>query len=351
MAEVDFTADTVTSLQGTDSTINGIVAGYISGDLVITPNMWDGVFNSGEFGVTGTQITHAAGTLTANVTPVNFGIAVTDDATGTGYMMYSQQSLFTRFGTSTNSNTPGVFANNAAHLLAVRLNGSQWQYNTNFAWRDFTPVVLDRLLAEVDFTADTVTSLEGSNSTISGIQAGYISGDVVFTPNMWNGVANSGEFGVSGTFFAYDAGNLPTNVTPVNFGIAATDDAIGTGYFMYSQQSLFTRFGTSTNSTTPGVFANNAAHLVAVQFNGSQWQYNSNFAWRDFTPTVNDRLLASVDFSADLVTSLQGSSSTINGIKAGYVTGDIVFTPNMWNGVFNSGEFGVAGSFFDVCPA
>ncbi len=349
LAAVNFTADTVTSLEGTSSIVNGIDAGYASGDLVITADMWNGVANDGEFGASGTFFAYTPGSVLTNITPVNFGIAVTDDAAGEGYIMFSAESLFTRFGTATNSSSPGVFANNADHLVAVRLNGSQWQYNTNFAWRDFSPVANDRLLAAVNFTTDTVTSLEGTSSVVNGIEAGYTSGDLVITANVWNGAVNAGEFGADGTFFANNPGSVLTSITPVNFGIAVTDDATGEGYIMFSAESLFTRFGTATNSSSPGVFANNANHLVAVRLNGSQWQYNTNFAWRDFTPTADDRLLAAVNFTTDTVTSLEGSNSVVNGINAGYASGDLVITANMWNGVANGGEFGASGSFFSVC--
>jgi hypothetical protein len=42
---------------GTNSNINGIKSGYASGNIVITPNMWNGSFNAGEFGLTGTSFT------------------------------------------------------------------------------------------------------------------------------------------------------------------------------------------------------------------------------------------------------------------------------------------------------
>lgn len=278
------------------------------------------------------------GEVVVDVAPLNFGIAVADSAAGTGYFMYSEQAIQNRFGNAVNPN-------NAAHILAVRLNGSQWQYSNRDAlgWVDFTTTPSDRLLAEVDFSADTVTLLEGTDSTIGGVSAGYTSSDLAFTPNQWNGLANDDEFGVTGTSFAYTATSSNTSVAPLNFGVAAADSATGTGYLMYSSQTVQTRFGSAVNST-------NAAHIVAVRLNGSQWQFTNrdSTGWVDFTPAANDRLLAEVDFSADTVTSLEGTDSTIGGIAAGYDSGDLVYTANQWNGSANNGEFGVTGTSFST---
>ena len=59
------------------------------------------------------------------------------------------------------------------------------------------------LLAELNFGADDVTLLQGQNRLINGIRAGYESGDLAITPNVWNGSTGSiarGEFGVTGTY-------------------------------------------------------------------------------------------------------------------------------------------------------
>ncbi len=53
--------------------------------------------------------------------------------------MFTEESVGSRF--------PDAHANNAAHLVAVRQNGAQWQYNNNTHWVNFTPEATDRLLA------------------------------------------------------------------------------------------------------------------------------------------------------------------------------------------------------------
>ena len=51
-------------------------------------------------------------------------------------------------------------------------------------------------------SSDPVTDLEGTEDEEYGIVSGYISGDMVFTPNWWGSQANLGEFHISGTGFA-----------------------------------------------------------------------------------------------------------------------------------------------------
>ncbi len=203
LASVDFSADTVTSLQGTSGTNNGIVSGYASGDVAFIPNQWNGSPNAGEFGVTGTTFTpNDAGDpgTTVFVAPLNRGVAVSDNATGSGHLMYTEESVSTRFGDANPFN--------AEHIIAVRNSGGQWQYNNNSTWKSFTPVGSDLLLADVDFSADTTTSLEGTSGTVNGISSGYASGDLVYIANQWNGSPNAGEFGLIGTFFVQNAAVL-----------------------------------------------------------------------------------------------------------------------------------------------
>ena len=124
---------------------------------------------------------------------VRFGIDVSDSAGGSGYLMYSETPISERF--------PNTNPRNAVHLIAARFNAGQWQYNNNSVWVNFTPETNDRLLALVDFSADTTVSLEGTSGQVSGIESGYLSGDLEYFANQWNGAENDGEFDVTGTHF------------------------------------------------------------------------------------------------------------------------------------------------------
>jgi hypothetical protein len=164
-------------------------------------NRWEGRANPGEFYVSGSYliasepITHGTGNLRG-------GIAVDDPTTGIGFIMYSSEVVFDRF-----ANHPPFFANsqfaNSDHFIAVRYNqgSASWQYNDNFTWRNFMRTAGDRLLASVNFTTDTITSLQGTNSLFQGMTMGYIDGDLTFAANQFDGVANTGEFEVGGTYF------------------------------------------------------------------------------------------------------------------------------------------------------
>lgn len=99
---------------------------------------------------------------TIDITPVNNGIAVDDAATGTGYIMYSEENVFDRF-----SEHPPL-AGNADHLIAVRVIDGEWFYNDNSTqWYKFEPADSDRLLATVDFDSDTSSTI-----TIQGVGLG-----------------------------------------------------------------------------------------------------------------------------------------------------------------------------------
>ena len=148
------------------------------------------------FEVDPTKLRAAAADITINLGPLNSGIAATDSRGGTGYIMFSEESVHTRFS----SNPPNV--DNADHLIAVVYDNGQWTYDDNNSLRSFTPLVTDRLVAEVNFGTDTATLLVGQTTNINGINAGYISGDLVVIPNSWpvNQGAASGEFGIEGSF-------------------------------------------------------------------------------------------------------------------------------------------------------
>ena len=131
-----------------------------------------------------------------------------------------------------------------------------------------------------------------------------------------------------------------TRIKAVRNGIGVDDAATGVGYLMYTQRPVHDRFPTAN--------ARNAVNLIAVRLVAGQWQYNDNLAWLDFTPEPNDRLLAIVDYSADITISLEGTSTQVAGIESGYLTGNIEFFANQWDGEPNDGEFDVTGTYFTV---
>ena len=340
VAEVDFTADVVNTLQGNSGETFGITRGYTEGDLVFTANRWGDTNNAGEFGVSGTyfstqDVSDDSGILIGNT---GNGIAATDAKRGTGYFVYTQQKVAERF-----AGAP-LHPDNAEHLIAIFRQGDAWYADINEATpRLFTPRSSDVLVAEVDFTADVVSTLQGDSGETFGIKRGYAEGDLVFTANRWGDTNNAGEFGVSGTYFSTqdvsdDSGILIGNT---GNGIAATDAKRGTGYFVYTQQKVAERFAGAP------LHPDNAEHLIAIFRQGDAWYADINEATpRLFTPRSSDVLLAEVDFTADVVTSLEGESGFTFGIARGYASGNLHFTANRWGATANQGEFGVRGSYF-----
>ncbi|HCS50016.1 MAG TPA: hypothetical protein DIW81_00250, partial [Planctomycetaceae bacterium] len=132
-------------LLGSSGSVNGINQGYVESDLMITANQWRNRYNEGEFGITGTYFTLEQATpqtTQVDIAPssLGYGIPGQDNATGDGFILYSQQSVQQRFAGA-------IIANGAEHFVAVRYLNSQWQYAHNDVWVNFTPTTGDRLIA------------------------------------------------------------------------------------------------------------------------------------------------------------------------------------------------------------
>ena len=152
------------------------------------------------------------------VTDLKSGVAVSDNATGTGHIMYTETSVHTRFS--------GVPTNNSDHFIATRLDGLQWQYNNDTNWINFTPDETDLLVAEVNYDSDTVSRLEinfafepsffgGTFPTIvETVQSGFSNGDLRFAANRFGGSIDEGEFQVLGSSFSRNG--YPIDLEPDN---------------------------------------------------------------------------------------------------------------------------------------
>ena len=122
---------------------------------------------------------------------LNSGIAVSDDASGSGYFFYSARDVHERF--------ENIVAENADHLIATRLDGAQWQYNDDTNWVNFEPVFTDRLLAEVNFDSNRVSP--PLRSFTAGVSHSLNNGDLYFAADRFGGSQDVGEFEVLGTTF------------------------------------------------------------------------------------------------------------------------------------------------------
>ena len=168
LARIDFGSGTVDSLAEATGQLAGVSYGYIDGDLSFFADQWNGQFNQGEYSVAGSFFNAWTEQDTRPVTPIgqlNLGVAVADDASGIGYLLYSPEEVHTRFA----ANRP--LSTNSDHILAVRYENDQWQYNDNRSWINFSPHAGDTLLAEVDYDRNSIVSLLGMPGQVGGIKA------------------------------------------------------------------------------------------------------------------------------------------------------------------------------------
>ncbi len=191
---------------------------------------------------------------------LNNGVTGTDNATGIGYIMYSQENVFDRFSS--------IYNGNAQHLVSVKFMDAKWYYDTNSKYVEFTPVTTDRLLAQLDFTNDTANELSGiSNPSyqIEGINAGYFDGDFKVTPNIWAGASNAGEFAISGAI------NIGSLTNPL---LTAEDTAIT----IFASDLLSNDIDPDTNDTLNLISVSHPTNgTVSIDLNGDVL----------FTPTSN----------------------------------------------------------------
>jgi hypothetical protein len=73
----------------------------------------------------------------------------------------------------------------------------QWKYDKGTStYYPFTPRPTDVLMASINFGTDTITSLQGTNTSEYGIDKGYASGDLSYLADKWNGQTDDGEFSI-----------------------------------------------------------------------------------------------------------------------------------------------------------
>ncbi len=157
---------------------------------------------------------------------VDGSVATTDTgtgtATGTVFVMYSQESVYNRFA----ENPPQP--DNSYSLIVVKYIGGQWHYDDGSGYHSFTPRNSDVLIAALDFTNHTIVDLQGASGEDHGVAMGYASGDLTFLADRGNEVPNNGEFTVEGTYFVKNStADSPTvSIAPTNNEMRVANDAV-----------------------------------------------------------------------------------------------------------------------------
>eukprot|EP00933_Yihiella_yeosuensis_P042474 TRINITY_DN3706_c0_g5_i1.p1 TRINITY_DN3706_c0_g5~~TRINITY_DN3706_c0_g5_i1.p1 ORF type:complete len:547 (-),score=72.12 TRINITY_DN3706_c0_g5_i1:94-1734(-) len=323
------------------------------------------------------------------------GLRCTDNNTGSGFIMYSQQYVNDRW--QEDKAQADFRKHTAQNFVCVRYNNRKWEYDNNWAdeaaeldrdsnvsWHVFIPRPTDILVAVADWSENPkglhITNLkEAFNYTdFHGLKIGYAAGDLNFFPNEFiSGHADVGEIRMNGTFiepFSFvkaiwpDTTPRPPTVILKNGhmnrsiptgSISCSDNNTGSGFIMYTQKPVNTRW--SLDKTENDFRKHTASNFVCVRFNGQNWQYDSNWedekerasteSWHNFIPVLTDVLVAQVNYAADTVTDLKGANMTYKTIHGGYTDGDISFFPNQgWNGEADNGEFRLTGSYITLPP-
>lgn len=159
--EDEFNGDTLDGSVWRQGSHDGSVAGYRNSGTGAGIKRENIVVADGMLTMTAQQETATGETI--DVGDLNNGAVCVDGRIGTDYLMYSEANVITRFG---------AYTGNADHIIAVYYANGDWRVDTNFGQAIFTPVASDVLLATVDFTNDTVTSLEGQQGGEYGITYG-----------------------------------------------------------------------------------------------------------------------------------------------------------------------------------
>ncbi|WP_260856571.1 prophage endopeptidase tail family protein [Bacillus pumilus] len=141
--------------------------------------------------------------------------------------------------------------------------------------------------------------------TVNGIQRGGGVRDIKFLKNMqFSGLYNPGEIQVifgenasfttpDGTIYKFPKGSTEISTNLEGAGANSTE----TNAFL-----MFT--GSDNSRFTSGVTVQTYDFRV-VRYNGSQWQYNNNLTWVDFTPNSQDTIIGSVTRSATTVEGIE----------------------------------------------
>jgi hypothetical protein len=287
-------------------------------------------------------VVHATHSPFQKLGDLGAGIAAQDETEGQGFIMFSGENIHSRF-----SDFP-PHERNSDHLIAVKYFDGQWHYDDRNVYHTFSPHSNDLLVAEIDFTSDRVTILQGASGVQHGINLGYVLGDLQITANAFDGEANPGDFSASGTQLLRHSNHVePVFLSLENLkrGIAASDDnARGRGFILYSAENVHSRF------QSPRPHPDNSDHMIIVRYFAGQWHYdngqNRNLGiggFHAFVPRSGDFLIAEVDFTEDVVVPIR-TIGELHGIRRGFILGDVTFRANEFGGTRDVGEFSVDGS-------
>ncbi|MEM7219145.1 MAG: hypothetical protein AAF515_12325 [Pseudomonadota bacterium] len=238
--------------------------------------------------------------------PRAWGIAARKRTTDMGFIMYSEESVFSRF----RSGKP--FGRNLAHFVAVVEDKGRWYYDDRKKLRQFTPASGDVLIARVDFGADTVEMLEGIFDSLEGITLGYYSGDLTLTPEQWKSTKNPiGAFDLNGTSFTpwqENAAPMPAEAQLVNgaleAGLADGEMAIGMldGWHSTNPLEIWA-------SGHQGVTSKDGGNFIDLDYEGGDAVPDR--IWQDVQTVAGQKYVLTFDMRANGATPPQGDGQAV----------------------------------------
>ncbi|WP_437137477.1 phage tail spike protein [Bacillus safensis] len=141
--------------------------------------------------------------------------------------------------------------------------------------------------------------------TVNGVQRGGAVRDIQFLKNMnFTASYNPGEiqviFGENASFTTPDGTiyKFPKGSTEISTNLE------GTGANSTESNAFLMFTGSDNSRFTSGVTVQTYDFRV-VRYNGSQWQYNNNSTWIDFTPNSQDTIIGSVTRSSTAVEGIE----------------------------------------------
>ncbi|WP_254636502.1 prophage endopeptidase tail family protein [Bacillus sp. GbtcB10] len=141
--------------------------------------------------------------------------------------------------------------------------------------------------------------------TVNGVQRGGGVRDIKFLKNMqFSGLYNPGEIQV---IFGENASFTTPDGTVYKFPKGSTEISTnleGTGANSTESNAFLMFTGSDNSRFTSGVTVQTYDFRV-VRYNGSQWQYNNNSSWVNFTPNSQDTIIGSVARSATTVEGIE----------------------------------------------
>lgn len=143
------------------------------------------------------------------------------------------------------------------------------------------------------------------DNEFNGIDQGYVSGNINWRPNRFDGSSNAGEIDIecpsgdsSCWLYTQDKNITGTDILDINKGIVVQESGSRQYYVMYSNESVHTRFSNA--------YGTGSDHFIAVARANGKWYYDDNSNLNEFVPRKHDTLVANFTEGVTAFDSYEG---------------------------------------------